>query len=343
MSTPKNNLVLLTGASGLVGGHLLIRLVQSGRQVRAMVRPSSSFTQLQRICSFYGMSYDTLKTSVEWVYGDTLDFVGLLDIMNGVKEIYHCAAMVSFNEKNCDELMQTNIKGTANMVDAAKQTGVEMFCFISSIASLGTTSDGSFITENTPRKSDKESSAYSESKFKSELEVWRAISEGLNAVIVNPGVILGPGDPEKGSLLIFKNGRKGIPFYTKATTGYVDVRDICRASMELMEKGLFGKRFILVSDNVHNGKIFGLITQEYGKKAPILEAGKHLLNFAAFLSGIAGIITGKTPQFTKDTVRSAQHPQQFSNAAVVEALNYDFIPLKQTIKDTCDFLKSQSI
>jgi dihydroflavonol-4-reductase len=339
MTTPKNNLVLLTGGSGLVGGHLLVHLLQAGKKVRVMVRPTSSFTQIQRICSFYEMPYNTLKESVEWVEGDTLDFVRLIEIMNGVKEVYHCAAVVSFNNKNCDELMRTNIKGTANMVDAAKKAGVDKFCFISSIASLGSTSNGALITENTPRKIDKESSAYSESKFKSELEVWRATSEGLNTVILNPGVILGPGNPGKGSLLLFQNGRKGIPFYTKATTGYVDVRDICRISIELMDKGIFGKRFILVSENVHNGDLLGLIAQEYGKKAPSIEAGKLLLSTGAFLSRIAGLITGKTPQFTKDTARSIQHPQRFSNTAIVETLQYDFIPLKQTIKDTCDFLK----
>ena len=255
MSASGNNLVLLTGSTGLLGGHMLVHLIKAGKRVRCLIRPTSSLEQLKLICSFYDLSFGELQLSVEWVKGHTLDYIGLCDIMEGAAEVYHCAAMVSFNTKDRSEVLQTNIQGTSNMVDAALKARVEKFCYISSIAALGATPDHTPIQEDTPRKNDDCSSAYSDSKFRSELEVWRGISDGLNAVIVNPGVILGPGYPEKGSLLLFQTGRKGMPFYTKATTGYVDVRDVCKISVELMEKGLFKKRFILVSENAHNGTV----------------------------------------------------------------------------------------
>jgi dihydroflavonol-4-reductase len=339
MNPSDTKLVFLTGSTGLLGGHLLVHLHRSGKKVRCLIRSSSSFSQLEQICSFYGESFEVLKSSVEWVIGNTLDYVGLTNWMNGVDEVYHCAAIVSFNSKDRERMLRTNIQGTANMVDAVLRGGVRCFCYISSIASLGKTPDKTPITEDTPRKNDEPTSSYSESKFRSELEVWRGIGEGLNAVIVNPGVILGPGELGKGSMLLIQAGMKGIPFYTKASTGYVDVRDVCRASVELMGKGIFGKRFILVSENVHNGILFGLIAQEFGKKAPRHEAGRLLLQGGVFASNIWGFLTGKTPQLTKDTIRSAQNPETYSNARIRQILDFEFISLTQTIKDTCDFLK----
>ncbi|HET9570448.1 MAG TPA: NAD-dependent epimerase/dehydratase family protein [Bacteroidales bacterium] len=343
MSASGNNLVLLTGSTGLLGGHMLVHLIKSGKKVRCLIRPTSSRSQLKLICTYYNLPFDELEHSVEWVNGNTLDYIGLHDLMEGVTEVYHCAAMVSFNNKDRFEMLQTNIQGTSNMVDAALKAGVEKFCFISSIAALGSTPDHSLVQEDTPRKNDDRNSAYSDSKFRSELEVWRGMNDGLNAVIVNPGVILGPGDPDKGSLLLFQTGRKGIPFYTKSTTGYVDVRDVCRASLELMEKGLFKKRFILVSENEHNGTVFGLVAKEFGKQPPRILAGKALLKAGVLFSTISGLITGKTSQLTNDTIRSAQNPQVYSNERVCKALDYKFIPLSETILEIATFLKKNNL
>jgi len=343
MSASGNNLTLLTGSTGLVGGHMLVQLHQAGKKIRCLIRSTSSLEQLQLICSYYRISFDELKSSVEWVVGNTLDFVGLCELMKNVVEVYHCAAVVSFNSKDRPEVLQTNIQGTSNMVDSALKVGVKKFCFISSIAALGTTTDLSPISEDTPRKNEGQSSAYSESKFRSELEVWRGVSEGLNAVIVNPGVVLGPGAPDKGSLLLFQTGRKGIPFYTKATTGYVDVRDVCKASIELMEKGLFNQRYILVSENAHNGTLFSLIGNEFGKKAPQILAGKAVLKAGVLLSTMIGWLTDTTPQLTKDTIRSAQSPQSYSNNRVRSALNFNFLPLAETIHETANFLKRHNL
>lgn len=338
-----HNLVFLTGSTGLVGGHLLVHLHQSGRMIRALVRSSSTFGQLHLICNFYNQSFEELFEAVEWVYGDTLDYVGLCGLLVGVEEVYHCAAVVSFNSKNREEILRINIKGTTNMVDAALLCAVKRFCFISSIGALGNSKNGDFIQEDTPRKSDGKASVYSESKFRSELEVWRASSEGLNTVIVNPGVILGPGNPDKGSLLLFQIGRKGIPFYTNATTGYVDVRDVCRATMALMKNNIFGKRYILVSENIDNRALFSMIASEFGVRPPYLHAGKTLLQLGAFLSETYGKLSGKTPQLTKETIKTAQNSKTYSNEQIKSILNFDFIPLGKTIQDTCNFLKENNL
>ena len=343
MKSDTRKLAFLTGCTGLVGGHFLIHLYQSGYHIRALVRSTSSFDQVRLICAFYNQSFDELYDSVEWIWGNTLDYVGLCERMTGVEDVYHCAAIVSFNSKNSKELLRTNIQGTSNMVDAALKCGIKRFCFISSIGALGNAKKGDFVYENTPRKSNGESSVYSDSKFRSELEVWRAGNEGLNTVILNPGIILGPGTPTKGSLLLIQAGRKGMPFYTKATTGYVDVRDVCRAGMELMGKNKFGKHFILVSENIDNKELFSMIASEFNKKPPRFFAGKTILLLGAFLSEIYGKASGKMPQLTRETAKTAQNSQKYSNQQIRSTLDFNFIPLRQTIRDTCDFLKENKI
>lgn len=336
-------LILVTGSTGLIGGHLLVNLYKNNFKIRALIRKSSSYKQLKLICEYYDVSYDELYSKVEWAIGDTLDFVGLREIMQGVSEVYHCAAMVSFNEQNRNDLLRINVQGTSNVVDAALENGIKKFCFISSIAALGNEYDNKLIDENSHRDPLKKVSAYNESKYLSELEVWRGQSEGLNVVILNPGVVLGPGLPDKGSMLFFKVGSKGMPFYTEATTGYVDVRDISKIAYNLMNKNIFGKRFVLVSENLDNKTLFKWIANEFGKKGPYIKAGKLILNIGANLSSLAGLLTGKTPQLTKDTIRSAQHPQYFSNKAITETLKFSFIPIRTTVKQTADFIKKHNL
>jgi len=338
-----HELILITGSTGLVGGHLLVKLYQGNFKIRALVRSSSKYEQLKLISEYYNVNFEDLKSNIEWVIGDTLDFVGLRELMQGVSEVYHCAAMVSFNEQNRNELLKTNVQGTSNIVDAALENDIKKFCFISSIAALGSEHDNKLINEKSYRDPQKKVSAYNESKYLSELEVWRGISEGLNAVILNPGVVLGPGIPDKGSMLFFKVGSKGMPFYTNATTGYIDVRDIASIAYELMSKNIFGKRFILVSENLDNKTLFDSIAKEFGKRGPIIKANKFLLNTGAFISSIYGLITRNTPQLTKDTIRSAQHPQYFSSKSIIETLSYRFIPINKTVKDTADFIKKHKL
>lgn len=331
------DITFLTGSTGLLGSHMLVHLFKKQKKIRCLIRESASLKQIEMVCKFYQQDFEAIKSGVDWIIGDTMDFVSLLENLENVSEVYHCAAIVSFNNADNPKMLQTNVQGTANMVDAALANHVDKFCFVSSIASLGKSTDSTAITETTQRKIEGKYSGYSESKFRSELEIWRGIAEGLKAVIVNPGVILGVGDLDKGSMLLFKNGMKGMPFYTKATTGYVDVRDVCRCSIELMEKNVINERFILVSENVHNGHIFGSIAKVFGINPPKFEAGFMLLRFGVFISTIISFFTRKTPQLTTNTIRSAQHPEIYSNDKIRHCLNYTFIPLQQSIEDIGKF------
>jgi len=332
--------VFITGSTGLVGGHLLVQLYLKGSRIKALVRQQASFEQLRLISDFYAVPLQELHRAIEWTYGDTLDYVHLKEALMGTEVVYHCAGLVSFGKGQRDALLRTNVKGTANMVDAALLAGVNHFNYISSIAALGKESDTGLIDEETSREMSKHVSDYSESKFFDELEVWRGAAEGLPVSILNPGVILGPGLPDRGSLLIFNVAAKGIPFYTDSQTGYVDVRDIARAAITLVEKNLTGKRYVMVAENCHNKDLFALITNAFGKKPPRIRAGLGLLRIAVWISSLLSWFTGKPSQLSKDTLRSIAQPECYSSQRIIDELDFAFTPLQETINDTALFVKN---
>lgn len=329
----------ITGSTGLVGGHLLVQLYLKGDRIKALIRPKASFEQLRLISDFYNVPFQELHRAVNWVYGDTLDYVNLKETLPGTDVVYHCAGLVSFGKGNRDSLLRTNVQGTANMVDAALLAGVKHFNYISSIAALGKESDTGLIDEETSRDMSKPVSAYSESKFFAELEVWRGAAEGLPVSILNPGVILGPGLPDRGSLLIFNVAAKGIPVYTDSQTGYVDVRDVARAAITLVEKKQTGKRYVMVAENCHNKTLFTLIAEAFGKKPPRIRAGMGLLRVAVGVSALVSWFTGKPSQLTGETLRSIAHPEQYTSQRIIDDLGFAFTPLEETIHDTALFVK----
>ena len=228
-------MILVTGGTGLVGTHLLYDLVRSGKKVRALKRNSSDISSVKKVFSYYSSDVDELMKEIEWVNADLLDVYTLLDVMEGVTDVYHCAAMVSFEPKHIDEMLRVNIEGTANMVNAALEKGIRKFCHISSIATVGRSEHGAVSTEETFWKSSPDNSNYAISKYGAEREVWRAAEEGLNVVIVNPSLIIGAGNWQQSSSNMFSKAYKGIKFYTDGENGFVDVRDVASVAIKLME------------------------------------------------------------------------------------------------------------
>lgn len=335
--------VFITGSTGLVGGHLLVQLYLKGYRIKALIRQSASLEQLRLISDFYNVPFQELHRAVDWAYGDTLDYVSLKEALNGSDIVFHCAGLVSFGRGQREALLDTNVKGTANMVDAALLAGVKHFSYISSIAALGKESENGFIDEETSRDMGKPVSDYSESKFLGELEVWRGAAEGLPVSILNPGVILGPGLPDRGSLLIFNVAAKGIPFYTDSQTGYVDVRDIARAGIALVERNLTGKRYVMVAENCQNKALFTLIAKAFDKKPPRIRAGMGLLRVAAGVSTLISWLTGKPSQLTSETLRSIAQPEYYSSQRIIDELDFTFTPLSETIQDTALFVKHLTV
>jgi nucleoside-diphosphate-sugar epimerase len=318
-------MILVTGAAGLVGSHLLKQLVANGKKVRALYRSS--------VPSIEGTE------GVEWVRGDILDVISMAEAMVGVKQVYHCAAMVSFNPKKKAILHHTNIEGTANVVNACLNEGVDKLLFVSSVAALGRIREDKLINETMNWSEETSNSEYGKSKYFSEIEVWRGIGEGLNAVIVNPVIILGAGDWTSGSSGLFKSAYDEFPWYTEGTGGFVDVMDVVKAMMLLMDSNISAERFILSAENLSYREVFTQMAKNFGKKPPHRRVAPFLASIVWRLEAVKAMFTGKDPILTKETARTAAAKVQFDNQKLkLFFLNFQYTPIHISLQRICNEL-----
>lgn len=332
-------MVFVTGGTGLVGAHLLFQLSKKGYKIKALVRNPENINRIKHIFSYYTDNINQLVEKIEWIKGDILDPASYFDALKDVNTVYHCAAMVSFDKKDKSELLKTNIEGTANIVNASLEQNIKKMCFVSSIATMGASSNGEAVTEENYWVPSKNRSLYAISKYKSEMEVWRGIQEGLNAVIVNPSVILGPGFWNSGSGLIFTKAAKGMLFYTTGTTGFVDVRDVVYAMIKLSESNISNQRFILNAENIVYKDLFDRISEAVSVRKPTIEATRPMLTIARRVDGVLSNLGIKKRELTKDVVKSSVSKSQYSNQKIKELLKMDFIPLQKTIDEMAQFYK----
>lgn len=320
-------MVLVTGATGLVGSHLIKALLQKGEQVRALYHSALPPADLQ---------------NAEWVKCDILDIIALEEVLKDVKQVYHCAAIVSFNPKRKHLLYQTNIEGTANIVNACLDAGIEKLVYVSSVAALGKISNGELISEAIQWNNENDNSEYGKTKYLAEMEVWRGIAEGLNAVIVNPGIILGSGDWNKGSIEIFKTIYKEFPWYSEGVNGFVDVADVVNAMILLMESNIQAQRFILSVDNLSYKALFTEIAYCFNKKPPHKNVSPLIAAFVWRVEKIKSLLTGKDPMITKETAHSALAKVYYDNGKLKKFLpQFKYTPLKVSLQRICAELKQQ--
>jgi nucleoside-diphosphate-sugar epimerase len=328
-------MILVTGGTGLVGSHLLFDLITKGEKVRALKRASSKIELVRKTFAYYSDKADELFDKIEWFDGDMLDHFSLEDALEGIEYVYHCAALVSFRKEDKKNMIDINVEGTRNLVDACLDAKIKKFCMVSSIAALGSPEEGEdTVTEKTPWSPEEKRSGYSVSKFQSELEIWRGIEEGLNAVIVNPSIILGPGQWDKGSSLLFSTVAKGLKYYTKGVTGYVDVRDVSKSMVQLMESEISKERFILNGEDCSYEFIFKSIAKHLGMEGPTKYASPKMTEFGWRLALVKSIFLFQKSGFTKETARASHNVKYFSNQKIKDALNFEFIPIEKSIKDT---------
>jgi nucleoside-diphosphate-sugar epimerase len=330
-------MILVTGGTGLVGAHLLYELTSKGKSVRVLKREESNTANVKKVFSYYTSVPEKLLELIEWKDADLMDVYSLTEAMEGVTEVYHCAAMVSFNPKDEKEMMDINVQGTANMVNAALEKKINKFCHVSSIASIGKPENAVLYDETMFWKNSPDNSKYAISKYGAEREVWRAAEEGLNVCIVNPSLIVGPGNWTQSSSNMFTKAYKGIKFYTDGVNGFVDVRDVATAMVLLMDKNVFAERFLITAENKSYKYFFDLIHEQFGKPKPSIKAGKFLTGFAWRMEKLRFWIAGSNPLITKETARSAHKKSNYSNAKILKQFpDYKFISLQQSVKDTCE-------
>jgi dihydroflavonol-4-reductase len=323
-------MILVTGGTGFLGSHLLRKLVNVGEPVRALYR-SKIPSQLQDI-----------QDKVEWVIGDVLDVCALEDAMVGIDKVYHCAAVVSFHPGNHTQMMKVNVEGTANVVNMAIDAGVKKLVHVSSVAAIGRAKGNGVIDEGCEWQEGKNNSQYAVSKYLAEMEVWRAIAEGLEAAIVNPSIILGGGFWEDGSGMLIKNAWKEFPFYTEGINGFTDVEDVATVMIHLMESEIKGQRFIISADNWKYRDLFNEMAVQLGKKPPHIAVKPWLAEIVWRLEAVKTKFTGKKALLTKETARTAQLKVYYNNSKIQTVLpEFQFTPLKETITRMCSVFLEQ--
>jgi dihydroflavonol-4-reductase len=318
-------MILVTGASGIVGHFVVISLVEAGHKIRAIKRANSKISRL-----------DQWSDQIEWVDADVLDLTVLEKAFAGVERVVHCAALVSFHQEDKEGMMTVNVEGTANMVNLALKNNVKKFVHISSVAALGRKPGTDFIDEDIKWEASENNSNYGESKYLGELEVWRAQEEGLNTVILNPSIVLGPGDWESSSMQLFKYVKQGRVFYPDGQMNYIDVRDLANIIEQLLFNEINTERFILNSGKAYYKDVFNLISKHFDKPAPRYKVTYALLTFAYIFDTIKSRLLGQKPILTKESMRLSKMNYFYSNEKVKKALNYNFKELDESIEWTCN-------
>jgi nucleoside-diphosphate-sugar epimerase len=330
-------MIFVTGGTGFVGAHLLYHLASGKEQVLALKRETSNTDYTKAVFDVYEEDSRELFDRIEWVEGDVLDYEALKEYTRQADTIYHVAAMVSFESGHRKQMLHTNIQGTANVVNAALENGVERLVYVSSVAALDPPKGERPVDEQQFGNFPTRYSAYAESKFQSELEVWRGVEEGLSALVVNPSIIIGPMVPLQGPGGLFKTLRKGMSYYPTGVTGFVDVRDVVRAMLELSDRKVTNDRFILSQGNHSYQEMFRLIARAFNSKVPKKKLPPWVTAVAWRLEGVRAGLMGGSPRITREIHESAHRRVYFSNEKLVQTLDYQYVPIEQSVEDTVRF------
>ena len=335
-----NFMIVVTGGTGLVGSHLLLELAKKGIRVRALKRNTSDLKVFEYIFS----SHKVATKTIEWVEADIIDINSLEEHLQSTTQVYHCAAMISFAPHEAKKMLHSNIEGTANIVNTCLKFNVRKLCYVSSVASLGRNTANGIIDEETHWQSSSDNSNYAISKYGAEREVWRGIAEGLNAVIVNPSIILGAGNWNNGSSRMFQQVWNGLHFYTKGVTGFVDVSDVVNIMIELMNSEISGERFLLNAENISYQDFFIIVAKLFNKKEPAIYATPFIGELAWRTEVVRQFFLNHQPLITKETARTAHKKYFYSNEKIKKALGYKFKPLDETLNELCKlFLEEKNL
>ncbi|MDM1345478.1 NAD-dependent epimerase/dehydratase family protein [Myroides marinus] len=316
-------MILVTGGTGLVGAHLLLHLLQSEDAVRAIYRNEES---IKKTKAFFALNNQAkLFLKIEWVKADLIDVPALEVAFKDINYVYHCAALVSFEPKDEKKLRKTNIEGTANIVNLSIAFNIKKLCYVSSIAALGETlAKDKVITETTDWNPELYHGDYAITKYGAEMEVWRGTQEGLDVIIVNPGIIFGRGFGYEGSGAFFQKVKKDFPFYTKGIAGIVGVNDVVNAMCMLMNSEVKNERFALVSDNISYQELINYIADLMGKKHPSIKVSRTSSVLAWKLDDFVSLITRKKRSFTRSLAQASHSKYVYDCSKIKNTISFEF-------------------
>ena len=332
-------MILVTGGTGLVGSHLLYHLIKNGNAVKAIYRRKHKLDSVKKVFSYYSEDFESLFRKIEWIEADITDIPALEIAFKDVTHVYHSAAFVSFEPDKYRLLRKINIEGTANIVNLCISHNIKKLGYVSSIASLGKNAKSeTYINENTEWNPEDDNTVYAITKYGAEIEVWRGSQEGLDVVIVNPGVILGPGFWRSGSSgSLFNHIYKGLHYYTNGITSYIDVCDVSKVLIQLMDSNIKNERFILASENLSFNDFQTRVAKVLNVKPAHKEADKLILEIGWRLDWLNHKLRGKRRRLTKQLVQSLHGKRYYENTKIKEALNFEFIPIDDSIKKVSQY------
>jgi dihydroflavonol-4-reductase len=319
---PEQKTILVTGGTGFIGAYLIRLLLQKGYKVRAIRRASSNSVLLEDV-----------NAQIEWQEADILDIVALEDAFAGVAQVFHCAAMVSFDPKDRTAMHKVNVEGTANVVNLCLHFGIEKLVHVSSIAALGRSKERPHLTESAKWANSPDNSQYAISKYLAEQEVWRGQEEGLNVAIVNPSVVVGSRQWDEGMAKFVAQVDKGLKLYPTGRSGFVDVRDVVHFMLRLMESDISGQRFILNDTNLLHRDFFALIAQHLDKPIPSIPVGPALMELAWRVEWLKSKILGQKPQVTRESGRASVSHYTYANEKSLGAFDFQYIPIAATLRE----------
>jgi nucleoside-diphosphate-sugar epimerase len=323
-------MILVTGATGFLGSELALQLVQAGNSIRCTKRGSSSIPTILQ----------PFEKQIQWVDADMLDIFALEDAFEDVTQLYHCAAWVSLKQADKQEMIRTNVTGTANLVNIGLEHNVRLV-HVSSIAAIGQELPGVMITEHTYLEATTENDGYALSKLQSEMEVWRGIAEGLDAVIVNPSLIIGANAGTDGSGQLFETVRKGLKFYTTGTNGFVDVADVAKCMIALMNSDIHSERYIISAENISYKDITASIAKGFGIPPPAKLAKPWMMGIAWRGAAFVAAITGGTPAIDKVAAKTASETRLYDNSKIKKAIGIEFRPIRESVREICEAMKNK--
>ncbi|MFM9826455.1 NAD-dependent epimerase/dehydratase family protein [Flavobacterium sp.] len=328
-------MVLVTGVTGLVGSHLALQLLENNVCVRAIYRTTASMEKTKSIFRLY--KKESLFEKIEWIQADITDVPSLEVAFKNIEYVYHCAALISFDPKDEKQIRKINIEGTANVVNFCLGYGIKKLCHVSSIAALGDVKENeNQISEESEWNPELHHSDYAISKYGAEMEIWRGQQEGLETIVLNPGVIIGPfvklRDWNQGSGLLFEKVTNGFPFYSKGTTGFIAVDDVIQIMIHLMKTEISNERFILVGQNIVFKELLDTIADALQVKRPYIHANPFLINIAYKIDWLIATVFGRKRKLNRSIVMASYGKNLYSNKKLKSALGFECIAIHGYIK-----------